>query len=113
MSIWTIPDSDSGDVIQETSTPYGPFPCKAIRKVEWHDPTVIFSGGLPRASYGDKHCVSILRGSSVQVVLDFTSKVVDFFTIKDPADSDGDPVALAVLCEEEVIFVDLKNKDRG
>ena len=87
ISVWTVPDREDGEVIQETSTPYGPFPCKPIRKVEWQDPYVVFSGGLPRASYGDKHAVSLLQGNTVQVVFDFTSKVLDFFVIKDHNDS--------------------------
>ena len=48
------------------STPYGPYPCKAINKI--HDREVegegswsIFSGGMPRASYGDKFTVSAMR----------------------------------------------------
>jgi len=60
---------------------------------------------LPRASYGDKHSVSILEDNTVKVVLDFTSKVVDFFSIYEEGTLD----ALVVLCEEEVIVVDLKN----
>lgn len=82
-SIWTVPESEDGEMIQESYTPYGPFPCKPIRKVEWQDPYVVFSGGLPRASYGDKHSVSLLQGNSVQVVFEFTSKVLDFFIIPD------------------------------
>lgn len=111
LSVWNIPDNEDADVVQETSTPFGPFPCKAIRKVEWHDPTVIFSGGLPRASYGDKHCVSILQGNTVQVVLDFTSKVIDFFSIRDP--SSVTPTALVVLCEEEIVVVDLISSEKS
>lgn len=43
-------------------------------------PLVLFSGGMPRASYGDRHCLTILQDSS-HVTLDFTSRVIDFFTI--------------------------------
>lgn len=43
-------------------------------------PLVLFSGGMPRASYGDRHCLTILQDSS-HVALDFTSRVIDFFTI--------------------------------
>ena len=73
---------------------------------------VIFSGGLPRASYGDKNSVSILQGNTVQVVLDFTSKVIDFFSIKDPANLKGDPTALIVLCEQEIVVVDLQSSEK-
>lgn len=46
----------------------------------FRDDFTIFSGGMPRASYGDKHTVTVMCGDKHQV-LDFTSKVVDFFTI--------------------------------
>ena len=85
-SIWTVPEREDGEILVESYTPYGPFPCKPIRKVEWQDPFVVFSGGLPRASYGDKHAVSLLQGNSVQVVFEFTSKVLDFFIIPDHND---------------------------
>ena len=44
---------------------------------------VVFSGGMPRASYGDKHTVSVLqrdaqREEQKHVAFDFTSAVVDF-----------------------------------
>jgi lethal(2) giant larvae protein len=42
---------------------------------------------MPRASYGDKHTVSIMQGSN-HVVLDFTSKVIDFVTITRANESD-------------------------
>lgn len=41
---------------------------------------VVFSGGMPRASHGDHHTVTVMHGTK-HVVYDFTSKVVDFFTI--------------------------------
>lgn len=43
-------------------------------------PLVLFSGGMPRASYGDRHCLTILQDRT-HVTLDFTSRVIDFFTI--------------------------------
>ena len=76
--------------IPKAVTPLGPFPCKAITKVEWSDSSVFFSGGIPRASYGDRHCVSLIQDANLvdggdntpQVAFDFTSRVVDFFTVK-------------------------------
>lgn len=58
-----------------------------IRKWNWitvlcRDPFIIFAGGMPRASYGDRHTVTIMQGANnIHTVLDFTSKVVDFITI--------------------------------
>ncbi len=48
------------------------------------DDFIIFSGGMPRASYNDKNTVSIIQGtpeSGKHHVLDFTSKVIDFLVI--------------------------------
>lgn len=41
---------------------------------------VLYSGGMPRASYGDRHCLTIQQDKE-HVTLDFTSRVIDFFTI--------------------------------
>ncbi|KAE8578862.1 hypothetical protein XENTR_v10023802 [Xenopus tropicalis] len=108
--------SDSSTTSQPVTSkiPYGPFPCKAINKIQWRssssgNPYIIFSGGMPRASYGDRHCVTILQGQNL-VTLDFTSRVVDFFTVcplKSEDDSDN-PTALVVLVEEELVVIDLQ-----
>lgn len=96
---------------------------------------IIFSGGMPRASYGDRHCVSILQGQSL-VTLDFTSRVIDFFTVHHTEPEEGrrpalrnrarlglppqpdisllcllefdNPSALVVLVEEELVVLDLQ-----
>jgi len=44
------------------------------------DPFVIFSGGMPRASYGDRHTVTVMCGDS-HVVFDLSSPVVDFVVL--------------------------------
>jgi len=44
------------------------------------EPFVIFSGGMPRASHGDKHTVSVMQGNT-HVVFDLSSKVVDFLIV--------------------------------
>ncbi|XP_022084942.1 lethal(2) giant larvae protein homolog 1-like isoform X4 [Acanthaster planci] len=93
----------------------GPFPCKAINKLKYlttkSDPFMIFSGGMPRASYGDRHCVTVMQGNK-HVVLDFTSKVIDFFTMSDvDAEYEFDePHTLVVLVEEEIVFIDLQSE---
>jgi len=43
-------------------------------------PVLLYSGGMPRASYGDRHCLTIQQGKD-HVTLDFTSRVIDFFTV--------------------------------
>ncbi|XP_053393293.1 lethal(2) giant larvae protein homolog 1-like isoform X2 [Mercenaria mercenaria] len=114
--VWS--SSDSTEPKEPALTPYGPFPCKSIGKIDWKtakaDPFVIFSGGMPRASYGDKHTVSIMQGSN-HVVLDFTSKVIDFVTMTRANESDteedraeyDEPHSLIVLAEEELVAIDL------
>ncbi|MFT7819450.1 lethal(2) giant larvae protein homolog 1 isoform X1 [Arapaima gigas] len=93
---------------------YGPFPCKAINKILWRTvesgaPFVLFSGGMPRASYGDRHCVTVLQ-EKTQITLDFTSRVIDFFTVHSTgSDAEFDnPSALVVLLEEELVAIDLQ-----
>ncbi|KAF3817257.1 hypothetical protein GH733_011657, partial [Mirounga leonina] len=94
--------------------PYGPFPCKAITKIFWLTtrqglPFTIFQGGMPRASYGDRHCISVVHDGQ-QTAFDFTSRVIDFtvLTEADPAAAFDDPYALVVLAEEELVVIDLR-----
>ncbi|XP_015418774.1 PREDICTED: lethal(2) giant larvae protein homolog 2 isoform X9 [Myotis davidii] len=94
--------------------PYGPFPCKAITKIFWLTtrqglPFTIFQGGMPRASYGDRHCISVVHNGQ-QTAFDFTSRVIDFTVLSevDPAAAFDDPYALVVLAEEELVVLDLR-----
>lgn len=43
-------------------------------------PYLIFQGGMPRASYGDRHSITVAYGGR-QIAFDFTSRVIDFFVI--------------------------------
>ncbi|KAF7249130.1 hypothetical protein EYD10_04777 [Varanus komodoensis] len=65
-------------------------------------------GGMPRASYGDRHSISVIHGNQ-QTAFDFTSRVIDFFVIAtaDPFAEFDDPSALVVLAEEELVVIDL------
>ncbi|NWX19331.1 L2GL1 protein, partial [Aegotheles bennettii] len=137
--VWAV--SGAGQRTQQpvlSTIPYGPFPCKAISKIVWRtcesgcvrgaapgqvlvgtgsdggcfsrNPFIIFSGGMPRASYGDRHCVSVLQGQTL-ATLDFTSRVIDFFTVQSAEAAEGgfeNPRALVVLVEEELVAVDLQ-----
>ncbi|KAJ8345178.1 hypothetical protein SKAU_G00293710 [Synaphobranchus kaupii] len=114
-AVWAVDDSNPCTQQPVNSVaPYGPLPCKAISKILWRRtqsgaPLVLFSGGMPRASYGDRHCVTLLQ-ENTQVALDFTSRVIDFFTVRH-TDSDknfDDPTALVVLLEEELVVIDLQ-----
>lgn len=50
------------------------------RNACFRDPFIIFAGGMPRASYGDRHTLSVMQGEN-HVVFDFTSRVVDFIVM--------------------------------
>ncbi|XP_067128411.1 lethal(2) giant larvae protein homolog 1 isoform X2 [Centruroides vittatus] len=113
--IWN--KSDSTKPSQAPHTPYGPFPCKAINKIVWktakaEDDFIIFSGGMPRATFGERNTVTVMHGDRHQV-LDFTSKVIDFFTISNMGENSefDNPHSLIVLAEEELIAVDLESED--
>ncbi|XP_061031749.1 lethal(2) giant larvae protein homolog 1 isoform X1 [Eubalaena glacialis] len=114
-AVWAADSGDSPTTQPTVATmPYGPFPCKAISKILWRNCAsgehfVVFSGGMPRASYGDRHCVSVLQAETL-VTLDFTSRVIDFFTVHStrPEDEFDEPQALAVLLEEELVVLDLQ-----
>ncbi|XP_032816849.2 lethal(2) giant larvae protein homolog 1 isoform X1 [Petromyzon marinus] len=111
-SVWS-----PGEEQPQTSVTYGPFPCKAITKILWEDSSngeslLVFGGGMPRASFGDRHCVTVRRGGGRHAAFDFTSRVVDFFTVHGDATaggagSGGDATALVVLVEEELVVLDL------
>ncbi|CAL8097277.1 unnamed protein product [Calicophoron daubneyi] len=136
------------------SMPYGPFPCKLISKVYWLPSALggitAFVGGMPRATYGERHTVSLLRGSNLDraaaanmaaarlaaaadteeedddlmdsgpiatppmhvfdpdapehVCFDLPSPLVDLLPI---APGGGPAQILLILCEEELVAVDL------
>jgi len=115
--VWTA--NNPSEPKEPATTPYGPFPCKAIHKVHWkqtkNEPMMIFSGGMPRASYGDRHTVSIMQGDN-HIVAELTSRVVDFTVICRAEEQDSetgrdDPHALVILAEEELVLLDLESDD--
>ncbi|KAJ7316024.1 hypothetical protein JRQ81_002186 [Phrynocephalus forsythii] len=110
---WAVSSDDRQPEPLESKVPYGPFPCKAISKIYWQTtknglPYIIFQGGMPRASYGDRHSISVIHGNQ-QTAFDFTSRVIDFFVIvnEDPFAEFDDPSAMVVLAEEELVVIDL------
>ncbi|KAM3846612.1 LLGL scribble cell polarity complex component 2 isoform 1-T4 [Vipera latastei] len=112
---WPISSDDRQPEPLESKVHYGPFPCKAISKIYWLTtknglPYLIFQGGMPRASYGDRHSITVVHGSR-QIAFDFTSRVIDFFVIAsaEPFAEFDDPSAMLVLAEEELVVIDLKS----
>ncbi|XP_077828845.1 LLGL scribble cell polarity complex component 2 isoform X2 [Macaca mulatta] len=86
-----------------------PAPAHCCFSVPARLPFTIFQGGMPRASYGDRHCISVIHDGQ-QTAFDFTSRVIDFtvLTEADPAAAFDDPYALVVLAEEELVVIDLQ-----
>lgn len=95
-------------------------------------PVLLYSGGMPRASYGDRHCLTVQQDKT-HVTLDFTSRVIDFFTVHNIEQEKGEELkaslwisycgvtfipfsssefdeasALVVLLEEELVVIDLQ-----
>ncbi|XP_056325050.1 LLGL scribble cell polarity complex component 2 isoform X1 [Danio aesculapii] len=111
---WTVTGEDPQTEPEKQETPYGAFPCKAISKIiqlpsKQGPPFLIFSGGMPRASYGDRHCISVIH-SKIHEALDFTSRIIDYFVIREGENHKGEPSALVVLVEEELVVVDLQTE---
>ncbi|XP_054281586.1 lethal(2) giant larvae protein homolog 1-like isoform X1 [Macrosteles quadrilineatus] len=106
-------DTESGEPRGEPTTPYGPFPCKSITKLIWTqaegDDLLLYAGGMPRASFSDRHTITAQHAKK-HVVFDFTSRVIDFFTIQATGDQKG-VSALMVLLEEELVAIDLQSED--
>ncbi|XP_034242860.1 lethal(2) giant larvae protein homolog 1 isoform X2 [Thrips palmi] len=110
-AIFNVPKGP--DPPKDPISPHGPFPCKAMTKLLWRkaegEDMVIFSGGLQRATHSDRYCITVSQGEKI-VVFDFTSKIVDFFTVSPREDATG-PEALIVLAEEEIVAIDLQGDD--
>uniref|UniRef100_A0A3B3Z4Z6 Lethal giant larvae homologue 2 domain-containing protein n=1 Tax=Poecilia mexicana TaxID=48701 RepID=A0A3B3Z4Z6_9TELE len=110
---WTLRTGDEREEEEKSNVPYGHFPCKAINKIvqlptAGGPPFLLFSGGMPRASYGDRHCITVIY-SKTQVAFDFTSRIIDFFVTRDGPYATLDH-ALVVLVEEELVVIDLQTE---
>ena len=87
---------DSDKPTNKAFVPYGPYPCKPITKVEVKsypdEQMIVFAGGMPRSSFGDRHTVSALMGNR-QAAFDFGSKVLDFLVLchAEPTDLSKNP----------------------
>ena len=68
---------------------------------------MVFNGGMPRASYGDKHTVTVMKGEEKHTVFDLSSKVADFIVMNRES---GRPSTLLILTEEELVAVDLADE---
>jgi len=107
--VWNTDDSTKPKEL--SNTPYGPFPCKPITAIDRKQGTseswMIFSGGMPRASFGDRHTVSVIHGGT-HVTFDLSSRIIDFITLSDSTTED--PQTLLVLTVSELIAIDLASE---
>jgi lethal(2) giant larvae protein len=120
--LWDLESSNSngtgGTVTASSNIMYGPYPCRPVTKClvktcRNEQPLVVFSGGCPRANYSDKISISVVQGETGHVCFEFTSKIIEFFTIDKPFTDKpsnttyDNPQALLVLLEEEFVAIDL------
>lgn len=89
-------------------TPYGPFPCEAIRKVitgkcPAGDSIVIFSGGSGRSSVDNDYMITLTKGSNNYIFDETTSKVVDFQVVN----KNGSAEWLFILWADQIACVNL------
>ncbi|KAJ1357174.1 LLGL2 [Parelaphostrongylus tenuis] len=91
---------------------FGPFPCTPAKKVFFAETsssserTVLFSGGMPHASYGDRYTVTA-RQADRTCVFDFSSPVIDFLLTYG---ADGYHTCALVLTENELVCIDLRDR---
>lgn len=71
---------DAGGPAANPSPPRSSVPARS--------PFTIFQGGMPRASYGDRHCISVIHNGQ-QTAFDFTSRVIDFAVLTEPDPAAG------------------------
>ena len=83
-----------------------------IFRLSNYGPVLIFSGGMPTASYGDRFTITLKTEKSL-LVLDFPSKVLDFHVSKSPIHGKHDKTKydsiLIVLTEHEIVMVDIRD----
>lgn len=98
-----VPDANPACDYQLYRSPSPPFSCA------YRLPFTIFQGGMPRASYGDRHCISVVHNGQ-QTAFDFTSRVIDF-TVLSEADPAAGRKSLEVWvlgrCKNEDLCVDV------
>lgn len=111
--VWSAGQGGSAEPLEPPNTPYGPYPCKAITKIDWAHENgaawTVFAGGMPRASYSDKFTVTVMKGEEKHSVFDLSSKVVDFKLVFAGGGEGNNnvPESLLILAEEELVAVDL------
>ncbi|KAK6032885.1 LLGL2 protein [Ostertagia ostertagi] len=97
---------------------FGPFPCVPTKKAFFAETSssderiVLFSGGMPHASYGDRFVVTARQGDRT-CVFDFASPVIDFLLTTGGEFGyidDGYHTCALVLTENELVCIDLTDR---
>jgi len=106
---FTVWDAETGAQVQAAHTPYGPYPCRPIRRLycrEAADRWCVFSGGMPRSTHGDRFTVTVMKEDEDHMTYELSSRVVTFQVVE----AEGEPECLVILTEEEAVFIDLASK---
>ncbi|CAJ0566594.1 unnamed protein product, partial [Mesorhabditis spiculigera] len=102
-----------GESLETPGIIFGPFPCQPVNKAlstTTHLGTLhAFSGGMPRASYGDRYTVTTIRTGRTEC-WDFASPVKDF-CFAGSHTGQSSPLFLLVLTEEELVVLSVGGKE--
>ncbi|VDM76168.1 unnamed protein product [Strongylus vulgaris] len=85
-------DPARASIIERPAQVFGPFPCIPTKKACFAETSsssekiVLFSGGMPHASYGDRFVVTARQGDRT-CVFDFASPVIDFLLTRGGSDA--------------------------
>ncbi|ETN83467.1 LLGL2, partial [Necator americanus] len=105
-------DPARATIIDRPAQVFGPFPCIPTKKAFFAETSrtsekiVLFSGGMPHASYGDRFVVTARQGDRT-CVFDFPSPVIDFLLTYG---ADGYHTCALVLTENELVCIDLTDR---
>ncbi|CAJ0947403.1 unnamed protein product, partial [Mesorhabditis belari] len=108
----------NGEIQESPGIVFGPFPCTPVQKAlianTDHGQIHAFSGGMPRASYGDRYTVTTMRAGRT-ACWDFASPVLDFCFASSSKDLNDNAhwraTLLLVLTEEELVVISVGDKE--
>uniref|UniRef100_A0A4W5MSQ7 LLGL scribble cell polarity complex component 2 n=1 Tax=Hucho hucho TaxID=62062 RepID=A0A4W5MSQ7_9TELE len=108
---WKVAGDDPQSEQEKSEVPYGEDTQKVNTtflsgNCESACHSIYFLGPRLNSSSIHRHCISVIH-SKTHVALDFTSRIIDFFVIRD---GPGEPSALVVLVEEELVVIDLQTE---
>ncbi|PAV75583.1 hypothetical protein WR25_12592 isoform D [Diploscapter pachys] len=93
---------------------FGPYPCMPILKVilaktrRNSEPIMLISGGMLRATFGDRHTLTAKQGDKL-VIFDLATPILDFEVFRPDKEETGN--ILLILTENEIIMIDLDDEE--